>query len=104
MSFDNCTEAYQAGRANIPQGDPDYAKKLDRDGDGVACDNPPPGFKPARETETSTGTKVENGAGNGDQLPKTGPAAELGGAGAVLLAIGMIAAVLFRRRRTRFTA
>jgi LPXTG-motif cell wall-anchored protein len=104
MSFDNCTEAYQAGRKNIPQGDPDYAKKLDRDNDGVACDNPPAGFKPAPATQTGTGTQVETGAGKGNQLPKTGPAAELGGAGAALLVVGLVAAVIARRRRARFSA
>jgi LPXTG-motif cell wall-anchored protein len=46
LSFDNCTDAYAAGYANIPKGDPHYAAHLDRDGDGIACDTPPPGFEP----------------------------------------------------------
>ncbi len=106
MSFDNCTQAYAAGRSNIPKGDPAYAKKLDRDNDGIACDNPPAGFKtkPAQATETSTGTKVETGAGNGDALPKTGPAAELGVAGGLLTVAGLTAALIVRRRKVRFQA
>jgi LPXTG-motif cell wall-anchored protein len=98
MTFDNCTEAYAAGRANIPQGDPAYSKKLDRDNDGIACDNPPAGFKPAQQTQT--GTQV----GGPTELPKTGPGAELGVAGGALLLVGIAAALLVRRRRTRFAA
>ncbi len=97
MSFDNCTQAYQAGRSNIPRGDPDYAPKLDRDNDGVACDNPPPGFKPATQTGTETST------GTGNELPLTGPAAELGIGGGALLVIGLIVVLAVRRRRTWFT-
>lgn len=102
MSFDNCTEAYLAGYANIPAGSPMYAKKLDRDHDGTACDQPPAGFKPHQQTQT--GTKMETSVGVGAQLPKTGPAAEIGGAGAVMLVVGIAVAAVFRRRRTRFTA
>ena len=102
MSFENCDAAYDAGRSNIPQGDPDYAKKLDRDNDGIACDNPPAGFKPA--PATNTGTKTETGAGTGDNLPRTGSGMEAGVAGGGLLVLGLIAAVVLRRRRTRFVA
>ncbi len=100
MTFDNCTEAYAAGRANIPQGDPAYAKKLDRDGDGVACDNPPAGFQPAQQTQT--GTEVQTG-GPGE-LAKTGAGGELGIAAGGMLLLGVAATLLFRRRRQRFTA
>jgi len=34
----NCTEAKANGRCDIQRGDPDYAPKLDRDKDGVACE------------------------------------------------------------------
>lgn len=108
LSFDNCTEAYEAGFSNIPRTHPSYAPKLDRDNDGVGCDNPPAGFQPRKEAEgsadgTQTGTKVETGGGTGDQLPKTGPAAELALIGALVLLLGVLAVVL-RRRRIRFTA
>ena len=36
--FKNCTEARAAGAAPVYQGQPGYAKHLDRDGDGVGCD------------------------------------------------------------------
>lgn len=36
--FKNCTQARMAGYWNIQAGDPGYARHLDRDGDGVACE------------------------------------------------------------------
>lgn len=36
--FENCTEAFEAGVFNIKRGDKSYQEKLDRDGDGVACE------------------------------------------------------------------
>lgn len=37
--YANCTAARAAGAAPIYAGEPGYAKKLDRDGDGIACEN-----------------------------------------------------------------
>lgn len=37
-SFANCTEAFEAGVFNIQKGDSSYQSKLDRDGDGIACE------------------------------------------------------------------
>lgn len=37
--FANCSEAAAAGRYNITTGEPGYNADLDRDGDGVACEN-----------------------------------------------------------------
>ncbi|CAM3930631.1 excalibur calcium-binding domain-containing protein [Corynebacterium frankenforstense] len=37
--FANCSEARAAGYSNILAGSPQYASKLDRDGDGVACES-----------------------------------------------------------------
>lgn len=37
-SFANCSEAKAAGAAPISRGEPGYSSKLDRDGDGVACE------------------------------------------------------------------
>lgn len=37
--YDNCKEAAADGRYNIPQDDPAYRSKLDRDGDGIACES-----------------------------------------------------------------
>ncbi len=110
MAFENCAAAYAAGRSNIPKSDPDYGPHLDRDKDGFGCDNPPAGFKPApvkpaedAAPATKAGTTVHKGV-SGEALPQTGPAADLGIAGAVLLLAGLIGAGVSRRRRTRFTA
>lgn len=37
-AFRNCSEARAAGAAPIMAGDPGYAPRLDRDGDGVGCE------------------------------------------------------------------
>lgn len=39
VSYANCTEARNAGAAPLYRGDPGYSSRLDRDGDGVACEN-----------------------------------------------------------------
>lgn len=36
--YKNCSEARADGAAPIHKGDPGYSSKLDRDGDGVACE------------------------------------------------------------------
>lgn len=36
--YANCMEARDAGAAPIYEGEPGYSSKLDRDGDGVACE------------------------------------------------------------------
>ncbi|MFI5712306.1 excalibur calcium-binding domain-containing protein [Kribbella sp. NPDC051620] len=36
--YANCTEVRAAGAAPIHRGEPGYSSKLDRDGDGVACE------------------------------------------------------------------
>ena len=36
--YDNCTDARAAGAAPLYRGDPGYRPKLDRDGDGIACE------------------------------------------------------------------
>ena len=36
--YKNCTEVRQAGKAPILKGQPGYSTKLDRDGDGIACE------------------------------------------------------------------
>ncbi|GAB1809786.1 excalibur calcium-binding domain-containing protein [Priestia megaterium] len=36
--YANCSEVRAAGAAPISQGQPGYSRKLDRDGDGIACD------------------------------------------------------------------
>lgn len=38
QAFRNCTEAREAGYTNIPRSSAFYSRNLDRDGDGVACE------------------------------------------------------------------
>lgn len=37
--FANCSDARARGRQNIPVWDPSYRERMDRDGDGVACES-----------------------------------------------------------------
>jgi hypothetical protein len=37
-SFSNCDAARAAGRAPLRRGEPGYSPRLDRDGDGIACE------------------------------------------------------------------
>ena len=37
--YENCDAARAAGAAPVRVGDPGYSRKLDRDGDGVGCEN-----------------------------------------------------------------
>ncbi|MGN0109764.1 MAG: excalibur calcium-binding domain-containing protein, partial [Bifidobacterium sp.] len=36
--YQNCSAVRAAGKAPLYQGQPGYSRKLDRDGDGVACE------------------------------------------------------------------
>lgn len=36
--YPNCTAARKAGKSNIRRGQPGYARHLDRDNDGIACE------------------------------------------------------------------
>ncbi|MYR40916.1 excalibur calcium-binding domain-containing protein [Streptomyces sp. SID5910] len=65
--FKNCTEAYDAGYANIKEGDPHYGAHLDRDKDGIGCDNPPAGFVPAGDKDTGAGEESSGTGKEGDQ-------------------------------------
>ncbi|AKZ55592.1 conserved exported protein of unknown function [Streptomyces ambofaciens ATCC 23877] len=119
--FENCTEAYENGYANIAEGDPHYGEHLDRDKDGVGCDKPPADFVPAEDEETDdgAGSGDEEGSGSGEaqgeeaagqqgtDLAETGgddstPYLAAGGAVVVLAGGGLLLAV--RRRRGDGTA
>ncbi|MGY0067174.1 LAETG motif-containing sortase-dependent surface protein [Streptomyces sp. QTS137] len=114
--FKNCPEAYAAGYANIPASSEHYGKHLDRDGDGIGCDNPPAGFVPAADeekdkdtgsddgtTKTGSGEKGATEKGSGTDLAETGgnsatPYIAAGGAAVVLAGGGVLLAA--RRRRS----
>ncbi|WP_339203250.1 excalibur calcium-binding domain-containing protein [Paenibacillus sp. FSL K6-3182] len=38
VSYANCAAVREAGKSTLQKGDPGYSSKLDRDGDGVACE------------------------------------------------------------------
>jgi hypothetical protein len=101
--FENCTEAYAAGYANIPEGDEHYGSHLDRDGDGIGCDRPPADFKahddqaaaPAGDTGKK-GTHLAETGGGGDTTVYLAAAGS-----AVLLTGGALVASARRRRAER---
>ncbi|CAL9444129.1 LAETG motif-containing sortase-dependent surface protein [Streptomyces sp. enrichment culture] len=63
--FKNCSAAYAAGHSNIPKDSEHYGKHLDRDNDGIGCDQPPADFVPAGDKD---GADEEAGQGSaGDQ-------------------------------------
>lgn len=105
MSYQNCTELRKDFPYGVKVGHPAYASKHDRDDDGYACETPgregEAAVRPVKES--STGTKVESGNGTGNQLPQTGPG-EVGALGAAVLVVGMVVALIARRRRTRFVS
>jgi hypothetical protein len=39
VSYQNCAEVRAAGKAPLHRGDPGYSRKLDKNGDGVACEH-----------------------------------------------------------------
>ncbi|PAZ09671.1 hypothetical protein CLM62_45150 [Streptomyces sp. SA15] len=109
--FENCTEAYENGYSNIAEGDEHYGDHLDRDGDGIGCDNPPAGFVPAEDENDSAGgvedteSQASETSGRQDDtdLAATGgddttPYVAAGGTAVLLAGGGLLLAA--RRRRT----
>jgi hypothetical protein len=39
VNFHNCAQVRAAGKAPLHRGDPGYSRKLDKNGDGIACDH-----------------------------------------------------------------
>nr|WP_203615965.1 excalibur calcium-binding domain-containing protein [Streptomyces sp. SID13726] len=106
--FANCTEAYAAGYANIPEGDEHYGKHLDRDGDGIGCDRPPADFVAHDDESAVAGERDKS---QGEAKAEDRDLAETGGGGdttvylaaagsAVLLTGGALVASSRRRRAT----
>lgn len=106
--FENCTAAYDAGYSNIHKGDAHYGKHLDRDGDGLGCDQPPADFVPAKDRDKDEGA----GSGESNDEEATGKQddglAETGGSsatpylavgGGLVLVAGAGVLVATRRRR-----
>ena len=90
--YANCTVANAEGAFNITVGEPGYEPRLDRDGDGVACEGtpPPPPSPSPTTTSTAPGGVVQTPRGGAN----TGVTADKGtDATGVLLAAGGIVAV-----------
>ncbi|WFR88030.1 excalibur calcium-binding domain-containing protein [Streptococcus sp. D7B5] len=59
IHFSNCTEAWENGYSDIHRGEPGYSSRLDKDGDGVACERskaPRGVFKPRQSHSQSSRT------------------------------------------------
>lgn len=106
--FENCAEAYANGYSGIPASDEHYGSHLDRDGDGLGCDNPPADFVPVGEGSAEEGA-AEEGTASGEEQTGTDLAATggddsapyLAAGGAALLAGGGVLLALHRRRANR---
>ncbi|MEU9961130.1 LAETG motif-containing sortase-dependent surface protein [Streptomyces sp. NPDC050982] len=106
--FKNCTEAYENGYSNIARGDEHYDNDLDRDQDGIGCDQPPSDFVPAddqgKDDESTENTASDTGEKNTDLAETGGSAATAyiaGGGAAVLLAGGGVLFTVRKRRDAR---
>ncbi|WP_206322289.1 excalibur calcium-binding domain-containing protein [Streptomyces sp. HNM0575] len=110
--FKNCSAAYDAGYSNIRESDEHYGKHLDRDGDGVACDQPPADFVPAKDRGGEGSDEAGDKDGGKSEGKKSGEdaggLAETGGddstpyiaaAGGLVLVAGAGVLVATQRRR-----
>ena len=86
--FENCTDAYHRGYAEILRGTPGYAAKLDQNNDGVACEDPPGGTT-AGQRAGSSGASV---AGSQSAFTGSSNTFPLTVVGAAMLMLGLIAA------------
>ncbi|MCH6163514.1 excalibur calcium-binding domain-containing protein [Streptomyces marispadix] len=102
--FENCSAAYDAGYSNIRQGDEHYGKHLDRDGDGVGCDQPPADFVPAkdRDGDEDSGKPAKPAKQDGGGLAETGGDSTpyIAAAGGLVLVAGAGVLVATRSRRS----
>lgn len=117
MTYANCTELRKDHPNGVPASDPDYQENLDRDHDGWACEtsggggtkptptktvtsSPKATPSPSRTKETGTAVGKKDSS---DNLPQTGPG-EVTAVGAIIVMLGAVGVLLFRRRKTRFIA
>jgi LPXTG-motif cell wall-anchored protein len=104
--FENCSAAYDAGYSNIRQGDEHYGKHLDRDADGVGCDQPPADFVPVKDSADDSGKDEDSGKPakqDGDGLAETGgddSTPYIAAAGGLVLVAGAGVLVATRSRRS----
>lgn len=60
VSYDDCSEAEDAGVTPLYVGDPGYADHLDRDGDGIACESGSSDPDPEPDPEPETRAEAES--------------------------------------------
>lgn len=121
-SYRNCTELNAVYPGGVTKHHPAYRESLDRDHDGVACEqdgflpesqsttptaspsaSESPSASPSASVRPSTSVSSHTSTTTGPQLPLTGPGEGfLVGGG--LLAVGVLVALVVRRRRVRFQA
>lgn len=99
MPYSNCTELNQVHEFGVQAGHPDYRPSLDRDNDGVACEQQ---GKESQSAEAPA-VRVQTEAGNSTSLPQTGPG-EVTAIGALVIVFGAVVALAFRRRKVHFRA
>jgi LPXTG-motif cell wall-anchored protein len=100
--FENCSEAYANGYANIAEGDEHYGSHLDRDADGIGCDQPPADFEPADDAAEDTADDAGKDTADDTDLAATGgdgATPYLAGGGAVVILAGGGVLMAVRRRR-----
>ncbi|WP_055616022.1 LPXTG cell wall anchor domain-containing protein [Streptomyces phaeochromogenes] len=98
--FKNCTEAYENGYSSIARGDEHYDDDLDRDQDGIGCDQPPSDFVPAEDQGKDDNGTEDTASDTGE---KNTDLAETGGSGATAYIAGGGAAVLLAGGGVLFT-
>ncbi|CCK30208.1 putative secreted protein [Streptomyces davaonensis JCM 4913] len=99
--FATCSEAYANGYANIAEGDEHYGSHLDRDQDGIGCDQPPADFEPVADGAGAENTADDSTDDSTDLAATGGNGATpyLAGGGAVVLLAGGGVLLAVRRRR-----
>lgn len=108
MPFKDCTDAYNHGVSDILRGTPDYAKKLDRDNDGIGCEtkDAPVGFVKAKSVGKTVGEQTGKFATSTAQpksvqqletLPVTGTGMNYVALGTLVVLIGVALMVLGRK-------
>lgn len=122
ITYRNCTELNVVYPGGVTKHHPAYSENLDRDHDGVACEqdgfmpeswvtsptasssvSPSPSASPSVSARPSASASSHASTTTGPQLPLTGPGEGfLVGGG--LLAVGVLVALAVRRRRVRFQA
>jgi hypothetical protein len=74
--YANCSEAEADGVSNIPSTDAAYSTGLDRDGDGIACE----------DNGSDTAVLIDAGFENASATPPSNSAALFAGTGLLLIA------------------